>query len=85
LLGYVGDDRIETSNLPVKAIAVQSVLAAEDDEQRLAAGPRSFAAFFPIAQPMRLGWGRRGNLRGTNETEQKKNQKNEGIWGTHKR
>ena len=55
LLGNVGDDRIETSDLPVEAIAVRSVPAAKDDEQRFTAFARRFASLFPIVEPRRSG------------------------------
>ena len=54
MLGYVGDGRMQTSNLPVEVIAVQSVLATKNHEQRFVAGASDLAGLFPIAQPRRL-------------------------------
>ena len=55
LLGHIGDGWVQTSNLPVKAIAVRSVFASEYYEQRLAARTCRLFGLFPIAQPVRRG------------------------------
>jgi hypothetical protein len=49
LLGHIGDGWVQTSDLPVKAIAIQSVFAAKYDEQRLAALACRPATLLPIA------------------------------------
>ena len=51
---YIGDRGVQTSNLPVEWIAIESVFAAKDDENRLAASARLLASLFPIAQPARF-------------------------------
>jgi hypothetical protein len=61
ILGQARDRRMETSHLPVKLIAVRSVFAAKDDEERLMGLPRDLQGLGVIGLPGgRLGTGANG-------------------------
>src|SRR5690349_4982353 len=74
LLGHIGDNRVQTSNLPVKAIAVRSVLATEDDEDGFASRTGLFASFFPAAQPARPIFGSQAAATQVRQTENARQQ-----------